>query len=184
VLAPRLLRLRPAVNLKVAYAPPPPREPSETTRELIYKYTGSQKVRLFVGVLFFGLGAPMFACMVSRVAELNVGVVAVGCFAVIFPVVGALVGIGAVVSNRREKRAYRDGLPIDGKVVRSEQDTSTAINEKHPWIIRWEFSVDGKPYEGELTHMNHALLQAFKVGSAVTVLYLREDPKVNTLYLD
>jgi hypothetical protein len=43
----------------VAFAPPPPREPSETTRELIYKYTGKQKAQLIVGVCFVLFGGPM-----------------------------------------------------------------------------------------------------------------------------
>ncbi len=108
----------------------------------------------------------------------------IGLLTLIFPLAGAGLMFAAVRSNRRERRAWRDGIAVGGAVTRSEEETSHEANGKHPWIVEWEFEVDGQKYEGELTHMKQALLTHFKVGAPVTVLYLRGDPRVNTLWVE
>jgi hypothetical protein len=108
----------------------------------------------------------------------------IGMFTLIFPLAGLGLLFATVRANRRESRAFTHGIPGQGEVKLSSEDLTTSINERHPWKVAWEFDLDGQKYTGSLSHMTHALLNHFKVGSPVTVLYLRDDPKVNTLWVE
>jgi len=107
-----------------------------------------------------------------------------GMFFFIFPLVGGGLLFAAVRSNRREIRAFRDGVATKGLIVRRGMDTSTEINGKHPFDVIWEFQVDGNTYKGKLSHMNHEILRRAMPDDEVTVLYDPRDPKVNTVWIE
>ena len=107
-----------------------------------------------------------------------------GLLMFLFPVAGAVMFGGAVRSNRREIRAFRDGVATKGLVVKRGADTTTEINGKNPFEVIWEFQVDGTTYKGKLSHMNHEILRRAMPDDEVTVLYDRRNPHVNTVWFE
>jgi hypothetical protein len=107
-----------------------------------------------------------------------------GVFIFIFPLVGAIMFGWAVRSNRREIRAFRDGVAAKGLVIRRGEDMTTKINGNHPFEVTWEFQVDGTNYKGKLSHMDHKILRRALPDDEVTVLYDPRNPKVNTVWFE
>jgi hypothetical protein len=106
-----------------------------------------------------------------------------GLFVFLFPGVGLAMLGGAVRSNRREVRAYRYGQPVPARVVSFAEDLGTRVNGRHPWVLRWEFTVSGATYSGSLSSMRPHELAPYAEEKQVTVLMMPDDPKVNTLFV-
>lgn len=104
-------------------------------------------------------------------------------FFLIFAFVGAPLFISAWRSNAREIRAFTHGASTVGRVVEFGPDYSVRVNGRHPTRLRWEFDVDGKTYNGSLTHMDGHVLRPLVAGTRVPVLYDKNDPRANTLYV-
>lgn len=105
-------------------------------------------------------------------------------FVFLFPTIGLIVFVLAVRSNRREIRAFTRGKPTSGQVVSAGLNRSYTINNRHPYEVRWEFSIDGTTYEGKLSSMKMTALADMHEGSDVVVLYDPNNPKVNTVFLE
>lgn len=108
----------------------------------------------------------------------------VGLIGFIFPLAGVLMAFFAIRSNRREIAAFTHGTLVHGTIASSGFDYSAQMNGSHPYKIVWEFSVDTDVYTGSLSSMEPSELNEYVVGRQVGVLYLAENPKVNTLYID
>jgi len=67
---------------------------------------------------------------------------------------------------RRDLAIDLSGETVQGTVLAALKDTSAMIDREHPTLVRFRYSVDGKPYEGETT-VRHPEFE--KVGSRVTV---------------
>lgn len=105
-------------------------------------------------------------------------------FLFIFPLAGGAMVFSAFRSNRREIRAFRDGVAVKGLVKRRGFDENTEVNGKNPFEITWEFQADGTTYTGKLSHMDRGLLERALPDLEVTVLYDPKDPKINTVWLE
>ncbi len=121
----------------------------------------------------------------SRVKDTTSSKMGMGVlFFFLFPLIGGGMFGGAVRSNRREIRAFRDGMATKGLVVKRGPDETTEINGKNPHEVVWEFQVDGTSYKGKLSHMNSAILDRALPDNEVTVLYDSKDPRVNTVWIE
>ena len=107
-----------------------------------------------------------------------------GLFVFIFPLVGLALALHAHRSNRREIRAFVQGMAVRGRVVRREEDRSTRENRRHPWRVVWEFEVDGRRYEGSLSHMDKATLEGAIPTDEIVVLCDPRRPRTNTVYIE
>lgn len=105
-------------------------------------------------------------------------------FVLLFPLVGAVLVAGAVRSNRREIRAFRDGHATSGRVTNVGLDRSVRVNGRHPLKVDWTFEVLGRQFEGSLSSLDPEQLRDFRSGDQVTVLYDPDQPKVNTVWVD
>ena len=101
----------------------------------------------------------------------------------IFPLLGGLLLFFAIRSNRREIRAFVHGVPTLAKVVSVGEDGSTSIHGKHPFVVSYEFKVDGEAYAGSLSSMLHLDLEEFLAADEVVALYDPQRPQINTLYV-
>lgn len=107
-----------------------------------------------------------------------------GLFVLLFPLLGVGLVAAAVRSNRREKRAFVEGTAAIAEVTFSGADRSTKINGRHPFLVEWQFVADdGQTCRGKLSSMERTHLDAVFGVPRIPVLYLREDPSVNTVYI-
>jgi hypothetical protein len=102
----------------------------------------------------------------------------------IMPCVGLLMWISVWRSNRREIRAFKRGTPIVARVTERIVDTRVRQNGRSPRVVRWAFAVGGTEYTGELSHLDHGLLDAALPGHQLIALYDPRDPQVNTAWLE
>jgi hypothetical protein len=103
-------------------------------------------------------------------------------FVLIFPLAGAALLGWAIQMNQRQVRAYRLGRAVRGLVRSRGRDPSVSSNGENPTKIVWEFQVDGRPYEGELSSFEHGLLLHVVPTDEVVVVYDPAEPRHNTLY--
>lgn len=104
-------------------------------------------------------------------------------FVLAFPLVGFVLTVTVVRENQREIRAHRDGVPTEATVVFRGPDTSASSNDEHPFLIRWEFHIAGKRYEGKLSHKEERAIADLGLNGEIVVLYDPNNPKVNTAYV-
>lgn len=105
-------------------------------------------------------------------------------FFYIFPLIGFAMYDWARRANNREIRAFRDGKPTKGLIIKRGIDETVEIDGKNPYEIVWEFHVDGVRYTGKLSNMKSEPLEKAFPTNEVTVLYDIHDPKVNTVWLE
>jgi hypothetical protein len=109
-----------------------------------------------------------------------------GLFALVFPLVGGVLFVTAVRSNRREIRAFSQGTPAVARVTSAGYDHSVKVNGSHPFVVRWEFQAEGGSFTGSLSSMSRDALEEVtgRNPAEVVVLYLPGDPATNTLWVD
>jgi hypothetical protein len=100
------------------------------------------------------------------------------------PTVGALLIFFAVRSNRREIRAYIHGQPITARVIFAGPETRVRMNGRNPLVVRWEFTVEGRTFKGSLSSLNLPLIKPLMKQQELTVLYVPDDPRINTAYVN
>lgn len=107
-----------------------------------------------------------------------------GTLALVLPLLGGLIMSRAIRSNRREIRAFVHGRPALARVTFRGLDHSTAVNGRHPFLMRWEFRTDtGATVHGSISSMELQDIKAFGEAEQVVVLYDPAEPKNNTIYV-
>lgn len=105
-------------------------------------------------------------------------------FYLLFPLAGAGMFSSAYSANRREIRAFRDGVPTKGRIIKRGWDKHSQTKGQHPFEIIWEFQIDGTTYQGKLSNAHADILNRAFPDEEVTVLYDRRDPKINTVWVE
>jgi hypothetical protein len=75
----------------------------------------------------------------------------------------------------------RVGQAVLGQIIETQANYSVVINGRNPWVIRYQFQVEGQEYTGSVTTLNQPREQ-LQAGKSVYVLYLSESPKWNSIY--
>ena len=75
----------------------------------------------------------------------------------------------------------RDGDAAEGQITELQQNYSVRINGRSPWIIGYEYHVNGQSFGGKVTTLNTPG-QRLQVGNAVRILYLASDPNWSSIY--
>lgn len=119
----------------------------------------------------------------SRLAGESYSVFGVfGLFPLLFAVIGLPMALHARAANQREIRAYTQGEATIGKLLSFDMDRTVRINRRHPWMLRWEYFVDGHRYTGSLSAMDHDVLAPYATDE-LAILYDPAEPSTNTLYV-
>lgn len=160
--------------------PPAPRPISDSyARRLMLTDGGAIAglVLTIIGGMFTLIGAVMTILLVTAF------------IGIIFLPLGLLqLGIGLFLLywryNEKKKivEVLRDGQAIIGQITSVREDYSVSINNRHPWIIEYEFRPNGglQSY-GKLTTLN-APGPNLQTGCETYVLYMPQTPSQNTLY--
>lgn len=102
-------------------------------------------------------------------------------FVLIFPITGFLLAGSAFRDNQRDKVTYRDGRPLVARVEFRGPDTSTKINGRHPYLLRWSFTREGRKYKGKYSVMEP--IAEMRGGDEVLILVHPRDPRKNVLWI-
>jgi hypothetical protein len=98
-----------------------------------------------------------------------------------FIVIGAVLFIRGLQKALRTVKILRDGQAALGEITDVSQNYRVRINNRHPWIIQYEFKVFGSHYQGELSTLSQPDAD-YQPGKVIYVLYQQDDPQKNTLY--
>jgi Protein of unknown function (DUF3592) len=78
-------------------------------------------------------------------------------------------------------RAFRKGVAVEGKVVEVRLDKTQSVNERHPWVMTYQFPVGEELVEGSITSFS-SVLATRGGGQPLWVLYVPDDPTQNTIF--
>jgi hypothetical protein len=107
-----------------------------------------------------------------------------GLLVLVGPAMGAILIFFAVQSKRREIRAFINGQPITARVVFAGTETRVKMNGRNPFVVRWEFTVEGQSFKGSVSSMERPLIGPLMRQKELTVLYVPDNPRINTVYVD
>jgi hypothetical protein len=162
--------------------PAPPPAPRSISQSYVWRLlsTDGWSIAAFV----FGLLGAVFILVG---AGLTIGILT-AFVGLPFLVLGlALLGIGAgaLIWRYQEMQkvvnVLRVGEAASGKIVGVQENYSVRINGRHPWVIRYQFQVNGQNYEGKVSTLN-PLGEQYQAGNAVWILYLPTAPQWNSIY--
>ena len=165
--------------------PPPPGmdagpEPPPPPRALPHGYATrvrwSGNLLTILGTVLTTIGA-LFTWTV--IAAGKIGAVA---FFGIFLVAGFFMLKSGLRKASHILTAFKKGRAVKGRVASVRADTTTKINNRHPWEIVYTFKMDGHAYEGKVTTLEAATANRFQGGPEVWVLVVEGSPEKNTLY--
>jgi hypothetical protein len=98
-----------------------------------------------------------------------------------FAAVGMTLGWRRVASLRRRKALRKYGRPVTGTITSVEQNVSVRVNRRHPWIVRYDYSVGGMQYHG--TESTFDVPVGLEPGAQIGIRYDGEDPRRSALEL-
>jgi hypothetical protein len=75
----------------------------------------------------------------------------------------------------------REGQAVEGQIANLGQNFNVRINGQHPWVISYQFRVNGREYQGRVTTLNTPGI-GLQPGKTAYVLYLENAPEHNALY--
>jgi len=178
-MAPGPSNVTPAPAIGLPTPPPAPRAFADSyVWRLVFSdgWSTAAMVFGFVGSIFLCVGVPLILGIITS----PVGLI----FALLG---GAFLGIAGVVLPRRYQKAQttlnvlRHGAVAYGQIMDLSQNLNVSINDRHPWIILYQFEVAGRRLEGSVTTLNTPSPQ-LQAGQPAVVLYLPNAPEHNALY--
>ena len=104
-------------------------------------------------------------------------------FFMVFPILGLTVLFTSQVIIWRRWQTLRTGLPHPAVIIAMGQTGLLAVNHRKPYIIRWQFSLNGATYSASCSTQRPQLAEQFSVGTEVVVVVHPKNPKRSLLYL-
>lgn len=141
-------------------APPPP--PRELPKEFVQRLIFWKNVEVILGVIFLAIGIVMAipSCGITLLLALLGGFIFWHGY--------------SKASNRIE--GLRKGIAAEGEIIWAGRDTSTSINNEHPYKVNFRFhGQDGKVYDGSKTSWDPQMSGHFE-GEPIWVVYVPADP--------
>lgn len=158
----------------MALGPEPPPAPRALPGNFERRVLWTHNVFALVGGIFLLVATPLV-----------IGLLFVNPLFSLFPMIHFTIGYLLLRHGRGKGlatiHAFRDGRAARGEISETQMDTTTKINGRHPWIIRYKFPVAGTMHEGHLRAWE-ADARGRERGQPLWVLYLDEDPEKNTIY--
>jgi hypothetical protein len=117
--------------------PPAPRVPSERARELIFRYQGTQKAVLIIGL--------------------------------VFSTVGLALGVPFCWGLPSDLAISAGGTARYGSVVSARVAQNVKINDRHPTVVRFSYTVDDRRYEAESSTIDGVLAAQAREGESIPI---------------
>ena len=162
--------------------PIPPPAPRSISKSYVWRLlsTDGWSIAAFV----FGLLGGIF-CIVG--AGLTVGIITafVGIPFLLFGLAFLGIGSGVLIWRYKETQKVVDVLRVgeatSGKIIEVQENYSVRINGRYPWVIQYQFQVNGQNYEGKVSTLN-PVGEKLQAGEGVCILYLPTSPQWNSIY--
>lgn len=120
----------------------------------------------------------------SRLQGAHVGTFAAfGLLVWLWPLAGLGVLIAAVRSNRREIRAFTDGMLVMATVTAAGEDKRVKMGNRHPFRWSYTYEVGGQRHAGAFSSFEPELLPHLQGVETIPVLYLPAKPSVSTVFI-
>jgi hypothetical protein len=129
-----------------------------------------------LGFVFFLVGAGLTLGVITDFVGIPFLILGIG-----FLIAGGWVGVWRYQIAQKVVNVLRVGEATRGQIAETQQDYSVTVNGRSPWVIRFQFQVNGQTVEGKVSTFN-PLGEYLQVGKAVSVLYLPADPKWSSIY--
>jgi hypothetical protein len=129
-----------------------------------------------VGFVFFQVGEGLTIGVVTAFVGIPFLLLGIG-----FLIASGWVAIWRYQIAQKVVDVLRVGEAAHGQITEVHQDGSISVNGRNPWVITYQFQVNGQNAEGKVTTFN-PLGQQYQAGEAVSVLYLPADPKWSSIY--
>ena len=171
-----------AANLAEApvQMPPPAPRPISSSYAWRLLLTDGWAIAALVFVILGAVFMPTGLAMTVAIVTAFVGIP--------FVLLGLLfLGGGAAIVYWRYQEAaklvavLRDGEAVAGVITGAEANYSVRVNGRHPWVIRYQFRVAGRDYQGRVSTLN-VPGPALQPGRRACVLYFPDSPDHNSLY--
>ena len=162
--------------------PMPPPAPRVISSAYAFRLMGREASAIIglvlgiVGTVFMLVGMPLAAARATLFVGVPFTLVGVGLLGG-----GVSLLIWRYRISARIVRVLREGVPTEGRIVSVDADTSTVINGRNPWYIKYEFRAQGNDYQGQVTTLQESGGD-FEPKQRVCVLYLTGMPEANSLY--
>ncbi len=98
-----------------------------------------------------------------------------------FATVGLTLGWRRVASLRKGEALRKYGRQATGTITSVEQNVSVRVNRRHPWIVRYDYSVGAMQYHG--TESTFDVPVGLKPGAQIGIRYDGQDPRRSALDL-
>jgi hypothetical protein len=177
-----------AADGRVAAADPDEdlRMPPEAPRPIPNRYAWRLLSRdgWAIAALVFGLLGVIFS-LVGSALTLAILTAFIGIPFLLVGIAFLVGGIGLLIWRYQIAmnvvHVLREGQATRGQIIENQEILSVVVNGRHPWVIRYQFNVDGQENEGKVTVLNQPGGQ-YQTGKTVCVLYLATAPKWNSIY--
>ncbi len=132
-------------------------------------------VLMFAGFFLF-LGKTF--SVVFFIGSVGVSFASVGVF--LFSL-GLILGIWRYIKKTSIVKIIKFGDAQPGKILSVEENYSVTVNNRHPWVITYDYVVNGRLYEGKVSTLARPGFH-IQPGNDIYVLYLAEDPQNGVLF--
>ena len=129
-----------------------------------------------LGVIFSLVGAGLTLGIVT--AFVGIPFLLIG-----LPFLAVALGVGKWRYDHASQvvNVLRIGESTQGQIMDVQKDYSVRVNRQHPWVIRYQFQVNGQNYEGNVRTLN-PVGASLQTGKTVCILYLPNSPQWNSIY--
>lgn len=164
------------------HPPAPPPAPRPISDRYIWRllYADGWAIAVFVlgllGVIFTLVSAWLTLGVIT--AFVGIPLMLMGIFMLSLAVAGF---IWRYQRAQKIVNVLRLGEAASAQIVEVWENYSVRVNGRHPWVIRYQFQLNGKDFEGNVTTYN-PVGKELQPGQPVSVLYLPDDPQWNSIY--
>jgi hypothetical protein len=130
----------------------------------------------FMGLIFSLVGAALTFGIVTAFVGIPFLL-----FGLVFLALGAGLFQWRYRLARQGVKVLREGEATRGQIMKLQENYSIEVNGRHPWVIHYQFQVDGLIHECKQTTLNPPQ-GGLQVGQTVCVLYLPTAPEFSSIY--
>jgi hypothetical protein len=160
----------------------PPLAPRQIPNQYVWRLVsrdGGGIVGLVFGILGF-IFSLVGAGLTLGIITAFLGIPFLIC-GMVFLITGVWVFLWRYQKAQKVVTVLRDGQARRGQITQVEQNYHVRINGRYPWVIGYQFQVDGQEHSGKVSTLNPPG-EKYQAGKEVWVLYLPEAPRWNSIY--